>query len=141
MKSQFLLSVKEHMLTRHYANKTIESYLFWIKRFITFHQLAHPSTLAEDDVVQFLSYLAVKEKVAVKTQALALNSISFLYRDYFKTPLSLDMRFQKSLTEKKLPVVLTRRRSDDSFNISTRGINSIFSCFMAQGFESWSVCA
>ncbi|NMT18716.1 tyrosine-type recombinase/integrase, partial [Vibrio parahaemolyticus] len=32
----------------------------------------------------------------------------FLYRDYFKTPLSLDMRFQKSLTEKKLPVVLTR---------------------------------
>lgn len=108
MKSQFLLSVKEHMLTRHYANKTIESYLFWIKRFITFHQLAHPSTLAEDDVVQFLSYLAVKEKVAVKTQALALNSISFLYRDYFKTPLSLDMRFQKPLTEKKLPVVLTR---------------------------------
>ena len=77
MKSQFLLNVKEHMLTRHYANKTIESYLFWIKRFITFHQLAHPSTLAEDDVIQFLSYLAVEEKVAVKTQALALNSISF----------------------------------------------------------------
>ena len=57
MKSQFLLNVKEHMLTRHYANKTIESYLFWIKRFITFHQLAHPSTLAEDDVIQFLLVL------------------------------------------------------------------------------------
>ncbi|WP_420031280.1 phage integrase N-terminal SAM-like domain-containing protein [Vibrio parahaemolyticus] len=41
MKCQFLLSVKEHMLTRHYANKTIESYLFWIKRFIVFHQLGH----------------------------------------------------------------------------------------------------
>lgn len=108
MKSQFLLSVKEHMLTRHYANKTIESYLFWIKRFIVFHQLAHPSKLSEDDVIRFLSHLAIDEKVAVKTQALALNAISFLYRDFFKTPLSLDMRFQKSLTEKKLPVVLTR---------------------------------
>lgn len=100
MKSQFLLSVKEHMLTRHYANKTIESYLFWIKRFIVFHQLAHPSKLSEDDVIRFLSHLAIDEKVAVKTQALALNAISFLYRDFFKTPLSLDMRFQKSLTER-----------------------------------------
>ncbi|EGR2183907.1 integron integrase [Vibrio parahaemolyticus] len=108
MKSQFLISVKEHMLTRHYANKTIESYLFWIKRFIVFHQLAHPSKLSEDNVIRFLSHLAIDEKVAVKTQALALNAISFLYRDFFKTPLSLDMRFQKSLTEKKLPVVLTR---------------------------------
>ncbi len=108
MKSQFLLSVKEHMLTRHYSNKTIQSYLFWVKRYIIFHQYAHPSKLSEDDVTRFLSHLAVNEKVAVKTQALALNAIAFLYRDFFKTPLSLDMRFQKSLTERKLPVVLTR---------------------------------
>lgn len=31
-----------------------------------------------------------------------------MYREYFQMPLSLNMRFQKSLTEKKLPVVLTR---------------------------------
>ncbi|MFN1535200.1 integron integrase [Vibrio jasicida] len=108
MKSQFLLSIKEHMIARHYAKKTIESYIFWIKRFIVFHQLAHPSKLAENDVECFLSHLAIDEKVAVKTQALALNAISFLYREYFRMPLSLDMRFQKSLTEKKLPVVLTK---------------------------------
>ncbi|MDK9770107.1 MULTISPECIES: integron integrase [Vibrio] len=108
MKSQFLLSVKEHMISRHYAKKTIETYLFWIKRYIVFHQLAHPSKLCEDDVERFLSHLAIDEKVAVKTQALALNAISFLYREYFQMPLSLNMRFQKSLTEKKLPVVLTR---------------------------------
>ena len=108
MKSQFLLSVKEHMISRRYAKKTIETYLFWIKRYIVFHQLAHPSKLCEDDVERFLSHLAIDEKVAVKTQALALNAISFLYREYFQMPLSLNMRFQKSLTEKKLPVVLTR---------------------------------
>ncbi|UTZ27759.1 integron integrase [Vibrio campbellii] len=108
MKSQFLLSVKEHMISRRYAKKTIETYLFWIKRYIVFHQLAHPSKLCEDDVERFLSHLAIDEKVAVKTQAVALNAISFLYREYFQMPLSLNMRFQKSLTEKKLPVVLTR---------------------------------
>lgn len=108
MKSQFLLSLKEYMLTRHYSNKTIESYLFWIKRYIAFHQFTHPSRLSENDVVQFLSHLAVKDKVAVKTQTLALSAIVFLYRDFFQTPLSLEMRFQRSLTERKLPVVLTR---------------------------------
>ncbi|SUQ02081.1 integrase [Vibrio owensii] len=108
MKSQFLLSVKEHMISRHYAKNTIEAYLFWIKRYIIFHQLAHPSKLSEEDVERFLSHLAIDEKVAVKTQALALNAVSFLYREYFQMPLSLNMRFQKSLTEKKLPVVLTR---------------------------------
>ncbi len=108
MKSQFLLSLKEHMLTRHYSNKTIESYLFWIKRYIVFHEFAHPSKLSEDDVTQFLSHLAVNDRVAVKTQALALSAIVFLYKDFFQTPLSLEMKFQKSLTERKLPVVLTR---------------------------------
>ncbi|MEX3073400.1 integron integrase [Vibrio alginolyticus] len=108
MKSQFLLSLKEHMLTRHYSNKTIESYLFWTKRYIVFHQFTHPSKLLDEHVVQFLSHLAVKDKVAVKTQALALSAIVFLYKDFLKTPLSLEMKFQKSLTERKLPVVLTR---------------------------------
>ncbi len=108
MKSLFLLSLKEHMLMRHYSNKTIKSYLFWIKRYIAFHQFEHPSKLSENEVAQFLSHLAVEDKVAVKTQALALSSIVFLYRDFFQTPLSLDMKFQKSLTERKLPVVLTR---------------------------------
>ncbi|CAE6903866.1 Belongs to the 'phage' integrase family [Vibrio sp. B1FLJ16] len=108
MKSQFLLSLKEHMLTRHYSNKTIKSYLFWIKRYIVFHEFAHPSKLLDEHVVQFLSHLAVKDKVAVKTQALALSAVVFLYKDFLKTPLSLEMKFQKSLTERKLPVVLTR---------------------------------
>lgn len=108
MKSQFLLSLKEHMLTRHYSNKTIESYLFWTKRYIVFHQFTHPSKLSDEHVVQFLSHLAVKDKVAVKTQALALSAVVFLYKDFLKTPLSLEMKFQKSLAERKLPVVLTR---------------------------------
>ncbi|CAE6906125.1 integron integrase [Vibrio sp. B1FLJ16] len=108
MKSQFLLSLKEHMLTRHYSNKTIKSYLFWIKRYIVFHEFAHPSKLLDEHVVQFLSHLAVKDKVAVKTQALALSAVVFLYKDFLKTPLSLELKFQKSLAERKLPVVLTR---------------------------------
>lgn len=108
MKSQFFLSLKEFMHAKYYANKTIKSYLFWIKRYIVFHQMQHPSRLNDEQVEQFLTHLAVKEKVAAKTQALALNAIQFLYRDYFRTPLNQDLKFKRSLVDKKLPVVLTK---------------------------------
>lgn len=108
MKNQFLLSVQDHMRTRHYASKTIEAYIMWIKKYIIFHNMEHPSKLNEVDVERFLSYLAIEKKVAAKTQALALNSINFLYREYFRTPLSLEMKFQKSQLDRKLPVVLTK---------------------------------
>ncbi|MDA0148870.1 integron integrase [Vibrio sp. LaRot3] len=108
MKSQFLLSLKEYMQSRHYANKTIEAYLIWISRYIRFHDLQHPSKLDTKHVEEFLSDLAVTYRVSVKTQALALNAVQFMYRDYLKTPIKPDMRFQKSLSDRKLPVVLTR---------------------------------
>lgn len=111
MKNQFLLGIKEHMRTRHYASKTIDAYLLWIKKFITFHNMEHPSRLDESHVEAFLSHLAIHDKVAAKTQALALNSINFLYRDYFRTPLNNEIKFQKSLLDRKLPVVLTKHET------------------------------
>lgn len=108
MKSQFLLSVKEHMYARHYAPKTVKAYILWITKYIAFHSMQHPSKLDESHVEAFLTHLAVHDKVAAKTQALALNAISFLYREYFRAPLSMEMKFQKSLLDRKLPVVLTR---------------------------------
>ncbi|WP_117232390.1 integron integrase [Vibrio maerlii] len=108
MKSQFLLSIKDYMFTRHYASKTVEAYLCWIKKFIVFSNMQHPRNLNAADVELFLTHLAVNEKVAAKTQALALNSINFLYRDYFKSPLEPALKFKKSIVDRKLPVVLTK---------------------------------
>lgn len=108
MKSQFLLSVKEHMHSRHYAHKTVQAYILWITKYIAFHNMQHPSKLNESHVEEFLTHLAINNKVAAKTQALALNAVSFLYREYFRTPLSIEMKFQKSLLDRKLPVVLTQ---------------------------------
>ncbi len=109
MKSQFLLSLKEYMLSRHYAAKTIDAYLFWIKKLIIFSSMRHPRDIEVSDIELFLTHLAVNEKVAAKTQALALNAISFLYRDYFKSPLEPNLRFKLSTVDRKLPVVLTKQ--------------------------------
>ncbi len=69
MKSQFLLSVKEFMFSRYYAKKTVEAYITWIKRFIIFHDMQHPSKLGSEEVVTFLTHLANEKQVAAKTQA------------------------------------------------------------------------
>ncbi len=108
VKSQFILALKDYMHSRYYSTKTIQAYLDWIKRFIIFHDMQHPSKLTSVEVEDFLTHLAVNKKVAAKTQALALNALQFLYRDYFKTPLSEELKFQRSSIDRKLPVVLTK---------------------------------
>jgi len=64
---------------RRYAKRTIEAYIYWIKYFIQFNQNKHPTLCHDKEAEQFLSFLANRKKVAPKTQALALNTIVYLY--------------------------------------------------------------
>ena len=57
MASLFLTYIKEYMYQKNYAKRTVESYLYWIKNYILFHDKKHPDKLDNDDVEQFLSYL------------------------------------------------------------------------------------
>ncbi len=107
--SPFLHYIAEYMITRHYAKRTIETYLYWIKQFILFNQKQHPDNLEEKHVEAYLTYLANQKNVSQKTQAIALNSINFLYKEVIKRPLSCNLRFQRSQLERKIPVVLTRK--------------------------------
>ena len=116
MKTQFMLHIKEYMHTRHYSVRTIESYVHWITKFIVFHNMEHPSKLNDKDIERFLTDLAINQKVAAKTQALALNSLHFLYRDIFKTPITLDLNFKRSIIDRKLPVVMTTSETKAFFN-------------------------
>ncbi|WP_414829675.1 integron integrase [Alteromonas sp. H39] len=109
MKSTFLNSLYEFMLIKRYAKRTIETYLSWIADYIRFHQYAHPEKLDETHVEAYLTYLAVKRKVAASTQATALNALIFLYGKYLEKPLPDDMNFLNSGRERKLPVVLTQQ--------------------------------
>jgi hypothetical protein len=77
MNSPFLRSVVEAIRTRHYSIRTEHSYLQWIKQFIRFHGLRHPSELSAKDVEAFLTYLAVKRNVSASTQTQALCAIVF----------------------------------------------------------------
>lgn len=44
---------------RHYSIRTEDAYAAWVERFIRFHKIRHPDTMAEAEVNDFLTDLAV----------------------------------------------------------------------------------
>ena len=106
--SPFIESITRYMAVRRYSPRTIESYLYWIKHFIRFHDKRHPSELGDREIEQFLTFLTVERNVSAATQKLALNALAFLYNRFLETPLGDVRSFRRSKVPAKLPVVLSR---------------------------------
>lgn len=85
---KLLDQVRDVMRTKHYAYRTEETYVQWIRRFILFHNKRHPKDMAEPEVEAFLTHLAVNNHVAASTQNQALCALLFLYRYVLKHPLT-----------------------------------------------------
>lgn len=109
MRSPFLNYINEYMITRHYAKRTRETYLHWIIRYIRFHGKVHPKTLGVEAVERFLTHLASERNTSPATQAIALNSLNYLYKEIIGTPLPDGLRFARATKPRKLPVVLTEQ--------------------------------
>lgn len=93
MPSPFLSAVTENMRMKHYAEKTIKAYLYWITSFIYYNQKKHPNECHDDKVQSFLSYLANQRNGAPKTQSLALMHWS-LYKKILNSPFILEVNFK-----------------------------------------------
>lgn len=111
MSSPYLLFIQEQMRLKRYAKRTIESYIYWIKGYINFNNKKHPIKCHDQEVEKFLSYLTNQLNVAPRTQAVALNALVFLYRSIINNPLTLELEFNKSKIQTKLPVVLTQQET------------------------------
>ena len=95
-KSKLLDEVRNIIRIKHYSYSTEKTYIDWIYRFIIYHNKQHPKDLDENDISDFLSYLANQRKVSASTQNQALNAIIFLYKDVLKLPVK-DLNFHYSL--------------------------------------------
>jgi len=109
-KSPFLVTIREFCRAKHYSLKTEKAYLHWIKRYINFHHKKHPLDMAENEVEQFLTFIAQALKVSPTTQNQALCALSFMYRDVLQKPL-VNMRFQYAKLPKRVPQVLTNNEA------------------------------
>lgn len=108
-KLRLLDQVRHEMRVRHYSLRTEEAYLQWIRRYILFHEKRHPSDMAETEINQFLSHLAVERHVAASTQNQALSAILFLYKRILKKELGFVGDVIRAKRPRRLPVVLSRK--------------------------------
>ncbi|GGB48192.1 integron integrase [Oceanisphaera marina] len=103
---RFMDQLRALIRSRNLAYKTEQTYCHWIKRFIRFHGMRHPSTCSTTEVEQFLSHLAVQRNNSVSTQRTALNAIVFLFREVLQQPLE-ELSFELARRPRRLPTVFT----------------------------------
>jgi len=107
-KPKLLDQLREALRARHYSRRTEQTYCLWVKRFIFFHNVRHPTEMAEPEINAFLTHLAVKEKVSASTQNQALCALLFLYRHVLGREIGDLGEVIRARKPKRLPVVMTR---------------------------------
>jgi len=100
--------VRECLRLEHYAYRTEQAYVAWIRRFVAFHQWRRPSTLGAEHVHAFLRHLAMEKQVAASTQNQALNAVVFLYRKLVKKDIGDFGDFPRARRGLRLLVVASR---------------------------------
>jgi integron integrase len=105
---KLLHRVRAAIRTKHYSRRTEEVYVGWVRRFVIFHALRHPTSLGAREVRAFLSHLATEENVAASTQNQALSALLFLYREVLDQPIDAVTEVARARQSRKLPVVFSR---------------------------------
>ena len=107
-KPRLLDRVRAAIRARHYSLRTEKAYVHWVKRYIFFHGKRHPAEMGAPEVTQFLTSLAVQDKVAASIQNQALGALLFLYREVLGVELPWLDDVVRAKRPQYLPVVLTR---------------------------------
>lgn len=104
---KLLDQVRSRLRLKNYAPSTEKTYVYWIVRFIRFHQMRHPRDMSEIEVESFLNYLVEREHISPSTQNQALAALLFLYREVLEQPFTKRMDLIRPKLCKNLPVVLS----------------------------------
>jgi integrase len=105
-----LEQVRQRIRTRHYSYRTEQCYVDWVRRFLAYlaerQGVPHPC-VGSDGARDYLTHLAVRQRVSASTQNQAFSAIVFLCREVLGIPvesLSLTARAKRGM---HLPVVLS----------------------------------
>ena len=98
---------REELQARHYARRTVDTYVQWLRRYLRFDQLRHPREMGSAEVTAFLTHLAVEGQVSASTQNQALAALLFLYRTVLGGDVGNMEGVIRARKRQRLPVVLT----------------------------------
>lgn len=114
---KLLDQVSEALRTKHYAYRTEQTYVDWIKRYIIFHKKRHPKDMDAEEIREFIAYLAAERKVATSTQNQALSAILFLYRTVLVKEIILPPDLVNPSRPNRLPTVLSHAEAMSVINL------------------------
>jgi integron integrase len=99
--------VRHAARAKHFSYRTEQAYVYWIERFIRYHGIRHPDTMAAPEVEAFLTHLAVDGHVSASTQNQALSALLFLYQAVLGRDIGrLDA--VRAVRPRRVPTVLSR---------------------------------
>jgi integron integrase len=99
--------LRQHIRLLHYSLRTEEAYVHWVRAFVRYHGLRHPSELSGPDIQAFLAWLANERDVAPGTHRQALSALLFLYQKVLRQPVPWIDDIGRPRSQRRLPVVLS----------------------------------
>lgn len=105
--ARLLDQVRERIRYLHYSLRTEEAYLHWIRAYIRFHALRHPSELGGVEVQGFLNALVKERNISASTHKQALCALLFLDREVLGQQLPWMDEIQRPSVRRRIPSVLT----------------------------------
>lgn len=101
---------------RHYSLSTEKSYIAWIQRFRAFIAEKDPLCVEASDIKQFLTHLAVHDRVSASTQNQAFNALLFICRHVLHCELNNLDSVVRAKQRTYLPVVLSKEEIKRMFS-------------------------
>lgn len=89
------------------SRRTEQAYLFWIRRYIHYHQRRHPREVGVAGITRFINDLVMQRMVAASTQGQALCALLFLYRVVLSIEVPRLDLLRPAHPEKRIPAVLS----------------------------------
>jgi len=109
---KLLDQLRDQASLKHYSTRTADSYVYWARQFIHYHNLRHPNGMSMPEINQFLTHLAVDKKLAASTQNQALSALIFLYKYVLQKPLDEGrLSAIRARKPERLPTVLSKEEA------------------------------
>jgi integron integrase len=109
--SGMLKEAKRLIRLKHYSYSTERTYLQWMERFFNYalqtRKKGKISDIVAEDFKNFISHLALKQKVSSSTQNQAFNAILFLFRNVLGKEIGDLSNTVRAKRGQKLPVVFS----------------------------------
>ncbi|MGC8720945.1 MAG: tyrosine-type recombinase/integrase, partial [Thermodesulforhabdaceae bacterium] len=97
--------LKRELLSRKYSYRTVKGYLYYNRDFLNFNNKT-PSEITDNDIKDYLLYLAEEKQSATATLNQAINALKFYYGTILKKNFIYEIKRPRK--DKKLPVVLNQ---------------------------------